>query len=605
MVTGAVGAATMTGAGLAAVSSEPDTTSVVDMGDEGLSNGDVIDPYLDEFFTDGVEVRVPEGEYDWNGDGFSGASADAAIVGQGEVILNNVAGSYTPRIHVTSGTVAVKNFTLRGESGPDKSRFRLEAESGGSVLIDNFNLPDGSSDNAESKAFYVPREHAGVVEIRNCYVRGFSDNGIYASSPAYEGNGQVIVENTVTHNVNIAGIRVGSGDSIVRNCLVINDDEAPPQGGDVYQRGIRVREPGDNITIEGCEVIHSYDGAGPPIEIHDGAEGGSGQVVDTEIRNNSSSPAIHEKGSGAAEWTADTVSIVGEGSMEYPPQFEGVCVGEDCTAPSGDDPQADSSTDATSGDTTGDSSSGDDTSGGSSTTEHTFIVNTVSGSGVIYEFTATGPVQQVDVENNDVVTDNGDGTYSVTGETGNGYADEFTVTGELTSWSAEQHPDTSSGEYSLTLDGTSLDPATIGATGDSSTDDSTGDGSSGDSTDDDSTTDDSTSDGSTSDGSTTDDSTSDSGGADADTLNKKMVVDGTRSDGASLYSFTVSGSVEPSADLSTAPEDGDSWDELEDKVDGNTVSGIVGKGLDGYRYSGYLTALEIDGEVEITNESSS
>jgi hypothetical protein len=264
--------------------------------------------------------------------------------------------------------------------------------------------------------------------------------------------------------------------------------------------------------------------------------------------------------------------------MEYPSHFEGVCVGEDCTAPSGDDPQADSSTDSTTDDSTSDGSTDDSTSDGTSTTEHTFVIDTASDSGVIYEFTTTGSVQQVDVENNDVVTDNGDGTYSVTGETGNGYADEYTFTGELTAWSAEQHPDTSGGDYSLVLDGSSLDPATIGTTDDSTSDDSTSDGST---------------DNSTSDGSTT------------DTLSKKLIIDGTRDDGASLYSFTVSGSVEPSADLSTAPEDGDKWDELEDNVNESSVTGIVGKGIDGYRYSGNLTALDIDGEVEITNESSS
>jgi hypothetical protein len=378
----------------------------------------------------------------------------------------------------------------------------------------------------------------------------------------------------------------------------------------VYQRGIRVREPGDNITIEGCEVIHSYDGAGPPIEIHDGAEGGSGQVVDTEIRNASGSPAIHEKGSGAAEWSASDVSIVGGGDLEYPSQFDGVCVGEDCTAPSGDDPQNSSSTDGSSSDgTTSDGSTSDGSTDGS-TTEHTLVINTVDGSGINYEFTTTGQPQQVDVENNDTVSQNSDGTYTATGETGNGYTDEYTFTGELTAWSAEKHPDTSTGEYSLTLDGSSLDPASIG----SSTDDSTGDGSTGDGSTDDSTsdgstsdgsTDDSTNDGSTSDGSTdnstNDGSTGDSTGS--DTLNKKMIVDGTDNDGASVYRFTVSGSVEASADLSSAPEDGNRWDELEDNIEGSTVRGVVGKGFDGYRYSGNLTSLEIDGEVDITNES--
>ncbi|MFC7134044.1 MULTISPECIES: right-handed parallel beta-helix repeat-containing protein [Salinibaculum] len=588
MVTGAVGAAAMTGAGVAAVTSDPNTSSVVNLGDKGLQNGDVIDGYLDDYYTDGVEVRIPEGEYDWNGDGFGNASSDAAIVGQGEVILNNTAGDFTPLISVDSGTVAIKNLTLRGAAGPDKSRFRLEASSGGSVLIDNFNLPDGSQEGAESKAFYVPREHAGVVEIRNCYISGFSDNGIYASSPAYEGDGQVIVENTVAHNVNISGIRVGSSDSIVRNCLVINDAEATAAAdGAVNQRGIRVREPGDNITIEGCEVIHSYEGAGAPIEIHDGAEGGSGQIVDTTVKNDAGDAAINEKGSGAADWTATNVNITGSGNLEYPSQFEGVCVGDGCATPSGDDPQNSGSGDSTTDGSTSDGSTSDgstsdgsgDSSGGT-TLDHNLVIQTYDGTGINYEFTATGEIAQVDVEDNDAIVQNNDGTYTATGETGNGFTDEFDFTGDLVAWSATKHPSTSSGEYELRLDGSSLDPASIG-------DDSSSDGS--------------TSDGSGSDGSSSDGSTGDSAG---DTLDNKLLIDGTDSDAASVYSFTVSGSVEASADLSSAPEDGNRWDELQDNIDGSTVTGVVGKGLDGYRYSGALVGLEVDGEVNITNEAS-
>jgi hypothetical protein len=82
-----------------------------------------------------------------------------------------------------------------------------------------------------------------------------------------------------------------------------------------------------------------------------------------------------------------------------------------------------------------------------------------------------------------------------------------------------------------------------------------------------------------------------------------MIVDGTDANAPSIYTFTVSGDVEPSTELSSAPSEGNKWDEMQDNIDGKTVSGTVGKGFDGYRYSGTLTNLQVDGEVKITNES--
>lgn len=292
------------------------TPAVVDLGHEGLADGDEIDDYLKTHFEDNTEVRIPSGEYDWNGEGFTGASENATIVGDGEVILRNTAGEYYQIIEAERGTVELRNFTVRGEATGKGSRFRLQADADATVAIDNVNFPDGSEAGAKAKAFYVPSEHAGVVDIQDCYLAGFDDNGIYANSPGNEdgAGGQVLVSHCVARNNNISGIRVGSDGSVVENCLVLNDKPAPEsRNGTLNQRGIRIRSEGDDISITGCTIIHTVDGVGAPIQLHRGAEGGSGTIENVRIHNETDSTAIEDQdGETAADWEATGITISGD-----------------------------------------------------------------------------------------------------------------------------------------------------------------------------------------------------------------------------------------------------------------------------------------------------
>lgn len=609
----AVGVAALTG-GTAAQSAD----DVVDLGEQGLSEGDVIDDYLEEHFESGVEVRVPAGEYVYDGSGFGGSRSDAAVVGQGEVILANEAGAYRETIEATDGVVAIRNITLRGESGPEKTRFRLEAQSDGRVLIDNLNLPDGVVDGGDSRGFYVPSGHAGVVEIRNCYIANNSNNGIYASSPGKGEDGQVVVENCFLHNNNITGIRLGSSDSVARNCLVLNDG-APPEMSDnpgVNMRGIRVSDVGQDIVIEDCEVVHSYDGAGGPIELHDDAEGGTGTIRNVLIRNETDTDAINEKGDTAEGWSAENVSITGGGNLEYPPELEdGVCVGDDCPVPTGEDPQsADGS--STDGTTDGSDEPVDDTSdepvdgssddgssdeGPSIGTDGTELTITASNSdGVDYEFTTTGaiePLYERDTYNAnlaapvDEAVENDDGTWTASGSIGGGSTsgDSFRYEGEMTDFSAEGAVD----QMSLIADGQEVTQADLLAAG---SDDPGDDGS------DSGATDDGADSGTTDDGS---DSAgdSDTGGSTVSDANwKTAVFDGTAAETITAYSFRVTGEVVRDDAISTDP-DGSDWDEIddiEDIVDDDSVNGVLGKGIDGYRYTGNLVELDFDGAAAVT-----
>jgi hypothetical protein len=593
--------------------------SVVNLGEQGLSEGDVIDDYLEEYFDSDVEVRIPEGEYEYHGSGLGGGRSNAALVGVGEVIFTNEVGTYRETIEAEGGPVEVRNITLRKAArvdDGDEARFRLQAGSDGHLVIDNFNLPDGVEDPGNAIGFYVPGEHAGMLEIKNCYVAKFSNNGIYAGSPGQDGGrgGPVVVENCFVHNNNISGIRLGSADSAARNCLVINDAEAPHiyDGSAINMRGIRIREPGDDITIENCEVIHSYEGAGGPVVLHDGAEGGSGTITDTLIRNNTGTDAILEKGSAADGWSASNVSISGDGSMEYPSHFENVCVGSDCPVPTGEDPQNSGTSSGSDGSDSDGSSSDDGSSDGSSSdggsgdssgseTDGTSDVGTGgtelviisdNSGGLEYEFTTTEEITALydraeysadTAAPADEVSENSDGTWTATGATGgaSNSGDAFRYEGSMTDFSA--NGDVS--EATLLADGTEVTVDDLLEAG--------GDDSSGDS---------SGSDGSTdgSDGSSDSDGSDGSSGSDGSTDRQKAVIfDGTDADTVAAYTFRVTGDVVRDSSISTSPDD-NRFDNLEDVVDGNQVDGVLGKGIDGYRYTGRIVEIELDGSAAVT-----
>ena len=253
-------AALVTTTGVAGASALPGSYDrQVNLGDEGLADGDRIDDYFDKYLRSGTELHVPAGEYRWNGTSMEGSfDADTAVVGEGDVVLNLTNTHFSNTVEATNGsTVTFSNVTVRGKTS-EKSRFRLQSTERSTVVVDSMHFPDGSGPAARSRAFYCPPGHAGTVRIQNCHIEDFSNNGIYADAPGKTdgAGGRVVVENCYLRNNNIAGIRIGSPNSVARNCVVHNDADSPKNhGGDINMRGIRVRQPGENILIENCDVL--------------------------------------------------------------------------------------------------------------------------------------------------------------------------------------------------------------------------------------------------------------------------------------------------------------------------------------------------------------
>jgi len=154
--------------------------------------------------------------------------------------------------------------------------------------------------------------------------------------------------------------------------------------------------------------------------------------------------------------------------------------------------------------------------------------------------------------------------------------DSFRFTGTVVDYALDDGYD-----YTLALNGVTTTFEELVADGATIYDESTG------KTTDDSTSDDTTSDGSTSDGSTD------------DPLPHRVSVFARDKEAASTYTFTVTEEVTRDAAASVVTSDGNEWDELEDIASDGQVVGIVGSGVDSYRFSGSVENVTVSGDAEI------
>jgi len=313
---------------------------VVGLADAGLAEGDLIDPYLDRYFVDGTVVCIPRGFYRWEGGGL-GEVSDAYLLGKGRVYLETPLGtSVNANLVATGGTVVVKNVTQVGpvDSG-NNSRIATWATAGATLSLEEFNRPDGQTGDGSGGpiGFFVPPKHAGTVVFRNCTVAGFGNNGLYASSPKKGRNGRVVVEGGLYANNNVASIRIGSDESVVRNATIVHDGEIPPgPGGKRNGRGLWVRHDGEDIVVENCDVTFSGGQASTlPVGIFPRNGGGSGTVRNCRIRNDTDNLPIRIAEDVIDRWSGDGIHLTGDGNLSREAAFADWidCAGEECARP--------------------------------------------------------------------------------------------------------------------------------------------------------------------------------------------------------------------------------------------------------------------------------
>ena len=307
----ATGAAALAlGAGGAA-SAQSDRT-VVDLGNEGLTDGDAIDPYLDTHLGDGVEVRIPSGSYTYTGAGLAGEYANAAVVGSTDRVEfqrpSDTDTAVRPVITATGGTVRIENITVRGASGQPQSRWEVGAADGASVHLLNVNFPDGAVENSPSNGVYAQRSHAGLLWVTGCHFGAFADVALQVAAPAGAGDGRTVVEDCSFVNTGTAAVRAGSPNSVIRGCYF--EATAPGPAGDdgAQQHGVQVSAPGGNVSIEDCD----FNWAGPGTSVVNfagGSEGGSGALRDLRVGYGDQTTLFTTGWDIEAGWTGEAINV--------------------------------------------------------------------------------------------------------------------------------------------------------------------------------------------------------------------------------------------------------------------------------------------------------
>ncbi|MBX0294047.1 hypothetical protein [Haloarcula nitratireducens] len=591
--TAALGSSTFGGATAA------ETT--VDLGEQGLSNGDNIDSYLEEHFTDGNEVLIPAGEYEYTGAGLGGDKGNCALVGSPDGVTFNRPDdpetTVRPGIRATSGTVRVENITVKGKRGQEQSRWRVGAAEGATMEVVNVNMPDGTVDGSDSTGLYAGTDHAGTLRIRSCYLEGFGNVALYVSDPYAGSNGKVVVEDCVLRNTNAAGVRFAPGDSVIRGCYFEATETAPAEeGGGVAQRGVKFDDAGQDVVVEDCDFVWG-DPGGPCFDFHERGEGGSGVVRNCRIRNDSDSAPIDTEWDVQGNWSGENISLTGSGDTELPEGFEAV-TGSEATAPN---------TDYAIWTPVGDSSAGTTESGSSNVTS----ADSSDASTETNTTEASTESTETETESTETETENTEtATESASNETA-AETDESEADDGSSDDSASTEPSTPTPESSnASAPSASNSSANESSVGDASAED---DSSSGESEADSTTITGTLADSQSDDSSpasasseTASDESSESSSDDAKSeseasqpLPNRIEIDGTGdAEESAMYGLDVSGDLVVDEER-TVVKGGTTLEAKERAVRGSSASGRVCNGVAAYYYSGEVRSIDVHGKADV------
>lgn len=283
--------------------------ATINLGNEGLSDGDDIDPYLADFLGNGDTIEIPTGNYVWNGDNLDFGDDDhlVGLGNPGDVtweLEGTMAGGMDEGDNCTW-----ENVRINGEN-PDP---KAGVDAGSSSTMKHIFWIDGGT-QSEDRFTYGGSAGGGRATFEQCLVGHMGNNCFYIDHIPCDYTDCVSVNN------NIAGFRVGHDDlsdpnserTNIRNCQVYVTDDVPTDPDNSSNgRGIRIREAGD-FLIEGCEFVYEdVTGAGQPLVVSDNVSG----EVNLEVRNctwviNSGSTAIDDE-TGDANITGEGNTITG------------------------------------------------------------------------------------------------------------------------------------------------------------------------------------------------------------------------------------------------------------------------------------------------------
>jgi hypothetical protein len=335
-------------------------------------------------------------------------------VGSGEtlenLLIDMTAKGASAKIYANGDGWTVRNVAFKGNHPGGHYLFTPAVSKGGTATVENLYMGDGQTEGTGKGGIWVNGpDHYGTLNFRNVNIQHFIDNGLYGTDAGYDyagaHGGVVNVYDSFFDSNNISNIRVGSRDG--RTCYVENC---------VVRTG----------STRACDVGCSSPGAKNSRGVW--AWWGPVEVRDSDIQG----PAV-EQDSRAGDPTISSTNTRWGSNANAGRVPDGVPMTPE-EAASGTSSASDSGSDTT-------TSQPDDSESEGAVFELVAGANTSS---ISYEFTVDGSVEKrtsagdVGSEANDSVTDNGDGTVTVTGVSGNGYGDSFLVDGDFLSMDLDE-----------------------------------------------------------------------------------------------------------------------------------------------------------------------
>ncbi|XVH33355.1 right-handed parallel beta-helix repeat-containing protein (plasmid) [Haloferacaceae archaeon DSL9] len=314
----------------------------INLADRGLEPGDLIDPYLCDYFGSGDAVICPPGEYEWNGRGFDQPSAGSRFIGAGaeNTTLRTTGNAETIAFRHGSGDVLLQGFRIDGVHAKNrKFSFYPECGRDARITFRDVRCPDGLSGDHRSRWFYGARNALeGRLVLENCLFSLAGNNCLYldkAPDPSESRSG-ITIDKCVFKNSTVSLVRIGNGTDEIRNSLFIIDTNDIPRGNNT--NGLRIRSSGGEFVCENCEFYYHERAdrcSGSPIQIREEADDITGFIRDCRIYNGTSAAAVSTRGRAGRNIVLENLHVTGPGNCTIGSNVkrENVCVGSECVQP--------------------------------------------------------------------------------------------------------------------------------------------------------------------------------------------------------------------------------------------------------------------------------
>jgi hypothetical protein len=203
------------------------------------------------------------------------------------------------------------DFVGRHDSGTWGPVLVRVTDPGGSGVVEGVRMPDGADWETETPGDLwrgptgiLVNGHRGHLDVRDCVVDNFPDNGLYAQAA-----GTVSVRGGRFANSGPVNVRIGAREAVVEGATVTVDDQAPNYAAQLPMRF----DYADSVEIDGVDVDIPAPG-GDAVQVHDGVERTAIRRSDFSIGDGPASGIVARDGSGPISLVDVDIDIESSGN---------------------------------------------------------------------------------------------------------------------------------------------------------------------------------------------------------------------------------------------------------------------------------------------------